>query len=194
MRKSALSPVPGSNPKRLMRVVRRSTVSVLAVLALVTARTGSAQKPGKEGEARQAADAKEAEETEESTTPINLMELPISVGGDARHIKIPYFDIEGNLKMRFEAEVATRTEEKRMDLDKLKVEIFDEEGNPDLQIEIPGAKLDLETHELESDQPVTITRKDFRISGEGMKFDSKQKKGWIKGKVKMVILNAEAIK
>lgn len=172
-------------------------LTVVAVHCIAGDGTGPSSGPKKGEKAEQTAGGKAQEPGEpkgELKQGVNLMALPIPIGGDAKQIKIPYFTPEGLLKMQFEAEVAKRVEEKTLLLDNLKVDLYDDQGKKDMSINLPKSKFDLETQILTSEDPVSIERKDFRLEGETMTFDSRIRKGKLVGQVRMVIFDRASMK
>jgi hypothetical protein len=71
----------------------------------------------------------------------------------------------------------------------VKMQTYDETGKMEMMIDLPSSSLDLTTRIVTSDEPVTIRRSDFEITGETMVFDTQTKSGKLAGKVKMLIFN-----
>lgn len=120
------------------------------------------------------------------------MEIPVPQGHDAKGLKIPYFDGEGKLQMIFTIGVASRIDETHVRMTDLDVETFDDEGQHEMNIDLPTSVLDTETNVLSTKQHVTIKRADFELTGETMEFNTKTKQGGLGGNVRMLIYNLEA--
>src|SRR5687768_2179828 len=72
-----------------------------------------------------------------------MIDVPVPIDHDAKGLKIPYFDDEGKLQMRFNIGVARRIDEKHIEMAELQVETFDEQGQHEMSIDLPTSVLDL---------------------------------------------------
>lgn len=115
--------------------------------------------------------------------------VPIPVGHDAEGIKLPYFDESGKLQMSFNIESAKRIDHDRLQMVMVKIETYDDEGNPEMTIDVPRSTLDLNTRIVTSNFPVTIRRSDFEVTGETMQFNPETRGGRLIGRVRMLIYN-----
>ena len=115
--------------------------------------------------------------------------VPIPVGHGAKGVKLPYFDGNGKLQMDFSIESAYRIDADHLQMKLVKMQTYDETGKMEMMIELPSSSLDLTTRIVTSDEPVTIRRSDFEITGETMVFDTQTKSGKLVGKVRMLIFN-----
>jgi lipopolysaccharide export system protein LptC len=70
---------------------------------------------------------------------------------------------------------------------------FTPEETPDLSIDMPQSTLHMGTRVISSDARTTITRRDFNISGDKMKFDTNSRQGTLVGNVKMVITDTSEL-
>lgn len=122
------------------------------------------------------------------------LNLPLPVGHEAKGIKLPYFNEEGKLEMNFVIGRAKRVDEHRLEMARVTVEMYDAEGAPEMKIDLPQSVLNLDTRVITSDAPVMIERSDFRIQGEGMRFNTKTRRGELQGKVKMLIYEDDTSK
>ena len=123
----------------------------------------------------------------------SLTSIPLPVGQEAKGLVLPDFNLQGKMRARFEAGVAKRLDENHMQFSRLKVMTFTEESRPDLLIEMPVSSLDLTTRVLESQARTSVSRADFNIVGDTMRFDTVNRKGTLVGNVKMVITNGPAL-
>ena len=115
--------------------------------------------------------------------------VPIPVNHGAKGIKLPYYDEKGKLQMDFSIDSAYRSDEGHLEMKQVKMHTYDENGNVEMMIDLPSSILDLTTRIVTSNQPVTIRRSDFEVTGETMQFDTQSKSGKIVGKVRMLIYN-----
>lgn len=116
--------------------------------------------------------------------------IPVPPGQTVKGIKIPYFDLQGKLRMQFFADEAFRVDDEHVKMARLKVELIGEEGaGEDLMIDLPASELDLKTQIISSSDPVKLSRSDFMLEGETMEFDTRTRKGVLRGKVRMQIFD-----
>lgn len=128
----------------------------------------------------------------DSPSPRNgksLTSIPLPVGQEAKGLVLPDFDLHGKMRARFEAGNAKRVDENHMLFSGLKMTTFTEKNIPDLLIEVPVSTLDLTTRVLTSEARTSVSRADFKIAGDTMRFDTVNRKGTLVGNVKMIITN-----
>lgn len=117
------------------------------------------------------------------------MSLPLVEGNDSKGLKIPYYDVEGDLQMIFTIGIATRLDADRVKMQETKVETFNEEGEVDMTVQLPTSVLDLNTRIISSETATTIQREDFVITGDTVQFNTVTKQGTLIGNVRMVVNN-----
>ena len=117
------------------------------------------------------------------------LNLPIPIGHKAKGVKLPYFDQKGKLQMDFSIDSAYRIDENHLQMKLVKMQTYDENGKVEMMIDLPSSILDLTTRIVTSDEPVTIRRADFEITGDTMQFDTQTKSGKMVGNVRMMIYN-----
>lgn len=115
--------------------------------------------------------------------------VPIPVGHKAEGVTLPYYDERGKLQMVFKIESATRIDDEHLQMAKALVETFDEDGKTQMKIDMPNSVLDLNTRIVTSETPVTISRSDFVVTGETMRFNTTTRDGVMNGNVRMLIYN-----
>lgn len=121
--------------------------------------------------------------------------IPLPIGHEARGIVLPDYDLQGRLQARFEAAVAKRIDTERIQFTGLKMTTFKADTNtPDLHIDMPASTLDLTTRVITSQERTTVTRADFNISGDTMRFDTVARQGNLTGNVKMVITDQSPLR
>lgn len=116
------------------------------------------------------------------------IDIPVPVGEPVKGIKIPQYDEQGKLTMSLTAGTARKLDERRVELEKLKVQFSDKEEK-EIVVEIPHSILDLESKVLVADTKTVISREDFDISGERAEFDTFSRTGTFKGKVRASFRN-----
>ena len=113
--------------------------------------------------------------------------IPLPIGHEAKGLILPDYNPKGQLQARFEAALAKRMDEDHLRFTGLKMSTYTEKGAPELTIDMPVCTLDLNTRVLISHERTTVTRSDFKIAGDVMRFDTVARQGTLKGNVKMVI-------
>jgi len=152
----------------------------LFILALVVALPFQAEAKGK-SKVRKPKSADSAEKKQ--------FEIPVPVGHDALGLRIPVYDLSGKLQMYFNSEIAFRVDDGHLNLTNLKIETYDDAGKSDMMIDMPKSVLDLNTRILSSEEPVTIHRSDFEVTGSHMTFDTQTRQGKFASPVHMLIFN-----
>jgi hypothetical protein len=118
---------------------------------------------------------------------LNLTNIPLVVGHEAKGLVLPDFDRNGHLRGKFEAGIARRIDEEHVGFRSLKITTYTTENTPDLIIEMNNSVLDLKTRVLTSTERTTIARADFNIAGDIVEFDTNTRTGKLTGNVKMII-------
>ncbi len=116
-------------------------------------------------------------------------DVPIPVGHAAEGVTLPYFDDQGKLQMNYKIDSATRVDLGHLKMTHTLIETYDDAEKVEMKIDMPTSTLDLNTKVVTSETPVTISRSDFQITGERMRFDTDSRAGVMFGKVRMVIYN-----
>lgn len=117
--------------------------------------------------------------------------VPIPPGHDARGLVIPHRDAAGKLQMRFTMEVGKRIDADHLEMTRLLIETFDEEGKEEMTVDLPQSVLDLNTRVVSTENSVLIKRSDFELTGRTMEFNTETRTGRVGGKVRMLIYNLE---
>jgi hypothetical protein len=123
---------------------------------------------------------------ETATTDPAEFDLPVPVGMPVSGIKVPQYAEDGRRLMLFEAAVAKKVNEQRVEMETLKLEVLDGEGRK-IFVELPQAVFNLETRVLTGENSAKIYREDFEITGDSIEFNTKTRFGTLRGNVRMVI-------
>lgn len=115
--------------------------------------------------------------------------VPLPIGQEAKGLVLPDYNLKGELQARFEAAVAKRIDADHIQFTGVKMTTYTPENTPDLAIDMPSSILDLNTRIVTSQERTTITRTDFTIAGDTLRFDTSARKGSFVGHVKMTIKN-----
>jgi len=120
------------------------------------------------------------------------IDIPVPVGEDVVGIKIPFYGEDGALQMTFEADLARKLDENRVEMDGLSIEVFDED-NDKMNIALPKSTLDMEERMLRGDDGVVIKREDFQLEGDTVIFNIQKRSGVIGGEIRMLIYSLDPI-
>jgi lipopolysaccharide export system protein LptA len=102
-------------------------------------------------------------------------------------MQVPYFD-SGNLQMVLKIGVATRLDEERVQMEKLRLETF-ADGESEMVLTLPSAVLSISTGVIRAECPVSIRRSDLEVTGSTLIFDTTTRRGKIGGGVRLLIFN-----
>ena len=125
-------------------------------------------------------------QAEEGSSEPADFDLPVPVGMPVNGIKVPQYSEDGRRLMLFEAAVAKKVDEKRVEMESLKLEALDGEGRK-IFVELPQAVFNLDSRILTGENSAKISREDFEITGDSIEFNTKTRFGTLRGNVKMVI-------
>lgn len=158
--------------------------------------SGKGEKKKDKGKGDKDKDKKEKEKGKSdakapASTEPGKLSVPILKDHDAKGLKIPYFDLEGNLQMTFSIGVASRIDENHVRMVDAVLETFDDDGRSEMTVQLPRSVLDLTTKVVTADAEVTIWRTDFELRGESMEFNTETRQGRLAGNVKMLIYELE---
>ena len=174
------------------RVNSISRMALRVLLAGCLLAMGSAPAEAKSRKSPKSAPSPTPEAAPEKAADDKTFNVPIPINHDARGIRIPIYSLEGKLQMLFESEIAFRVDVQQLRLTQLKIETYDDAGQPEMAIEMPNSLFDLQTRILSSVDPVTIRRTDFEVTGANMTFDTQTSQGKFTGPVRMLIFNVNA--
>lgn len=124
---------------------------------------------------------------------VGLKNIPLTVGHEAKGLVLPNYDSKGHLLGRFEAATAARLDEDHVRFTNVKLLTFDEKEQPDINVDMTDATLDLETRIIVSKQRTKIKRTDLEIAGDTMSFNTMTREGTLTGNVHMTIYNQKEI-
>ena len=125
-------------------------------------------------------------QAEEASSEPADFDLPVPVGMPVNGIKVPQYSEDGRRLMLFEAAIAKKVDEKRVEMESLKLEALDGEGRK-IFVELPQAVFNLNSRILTGENSAKISREDFEITGDSIEFNTKTRFGTLRGNVKMVI-------
>ena len=119
--------------------------------------------------------------------------FPLPVGEPATRIVIPENSSTGTLLMNFMAVSAKRISNELVQMNETNIDVNHPDGSEDFHIALPACVFNLQTHLINSDNPVTVRTRDFDLTGEKMEFDTVERNGKLIGHVHMSIHNLKQI-
>jgi hypothetical protein len=128
-----------------------------------------------------------------SKDDIGLKDIPLTVGHEAKGLVLPNFDLQGHLLGRFEAGTAARIDDNHVKFTDLKIVSYDAKQQPDFNIAMDDAVLNLETRVIDSNKKTKIKRADFEIVGDKVQFNTVTRYGTLTGNVHMTIYNQKEL-
>lgn len=136
-------------------------------------------------------DPEKKPDTSELQTP--KYDPVIPVGQRVKGMHLPYYSLDGMLKMQFDAAGAVRSDQENIEMEKLRIETFDVRGKSEMIVSFPTAKFNLITNIITSPDEASIKRADFQITGKGVEFDTKAKRGRLFSQIRMEIYSRQTI-
>jgi Lipopolysaccharide-assembly, LptC-related len=126
--------------------------------------------------------------------PPRKIDLPVPIGHEVKGLRVPLRTIEGKMDIQLQMESATRLDQQNVQMRDVAIQTFDQQTEkPDVKIDLKTSVMNLETNVIKSETPILVTRADFRITGDGMEFNSKTRQGRVVGNVHMTIYNHESL-
>lgn len=119
--------------------------------------------------------------------------LPFAPGRSAADVRLPDMDLTGKLLSLLQAEKATRLDEDRVRFEGMHLDFNKPDGKDDFHVVMPASVMNLKTHIISSDDPVTVRTQDFELTGEKMEFNTVEREGRLTGNVRMVIHNLKQL-
>ncbi|MEY4300623.1 MAG: hypothetical protein RIR25_1859 [Verrucomicrobiota bacterium] len=122
------------------------------------------------------------------------MEIPVAIGQVLKGMRLPQYEKANpeKLSLRFNADSAERTEEKKFTFKGLRIEIFDKTADKaTMEVILSAAVYDRDTQLLTSTEPAKIKGEQFEVVGSQLEFDSKTRSSRLIGPVFMTITQME---
>lgn len=142
--------------------------------------------------------AEEEKEPEVAATPEDpdekrVRDFPLPVTQKAAGLRLPNYSETGKMISQFIIGSALRKTKEIVEMEKVTMEMYDDNGKPEYTIDLPASTLDLRTGKISSSDPITIKNPKFELSGEKMEFDTKSREGRLIGRVSMTIYDMDGI-
>jgi len=161
-----------------------SLITTVLLLGALGAPLIASEKKDKDQDKTQ---AKGKEKSKDKKAASGALNIPIPTGHGAQGVHIPYYDEKGKLQMFFSIVEATRVDDIHLQMQAVNIETYNPDGSQEMSVEAHSSVLDLNTRIVTSNEPATIRRSDFEITGDTMQFNTKTREGNMSGNVRMLI-------
>ena len=123
------------------------------------------------------------------------IDIPIPVGHDAKGLRLPMRNDEGKLQFILDVERVRRLDQANLDMHNSIIQTYDDQtGAPSAKIELINSVMNTETNVLTTQDPVVVTRDDFRLTGDSAVFNTKTRQGKVMKNVRLIIYNRDELK
>ncbi len=123
-----------------------------------------------------------------SAQDLASLDIPVKIGQSVKGIRVPHFNKDGTLALRFNAGNAERASTSQFAFDDLVIEIFKEnKEQPALQVLMSKATYDQGTSLLTSQSRATIKGDGLEIVGSQLEFDMRTRASKLLGPVTMTV-------
>jgi len=122
------------------------------------------------------------------------IDIPIPVGHDAKGLRLPMRNEEGKLQFILDVEHVVHVDQANVQMHNSIIQTYDEQtGAPSAKIEMIDSVMNTETNVLTTQNPIVITRDDFRLTGDGAVFNTKTRQGKVIKNVRLIIYNRDEL-
>jgi hypothetical protein len=137
--------------------------------------------------------AQEPTPPETEAPPLKPLSVPLPVGQESKGIKIPQFNLAGQVLSQLLAGKVMRVDDEFLRIQELKLDFFDDGGQNEFRIDMPASLFSTKTRVITSDQPVFIHHRDFDLTGAKLEFNTATRKGRLIGPVTMKIRDLDRV-
>ena len=118
------------------------------------------------------------------------LDIPVPVGHEVKGLRLPVRNHEGKLDILFDIETDTRLDAQNVQMRTAAIQTFNQQtSQPEVKIDLRTSTMNLENNLIRSNEPVVISRSDFKLTGDGLEFNSKTRQGRVIGNIRMLIYN-----
>lgn len=117
----------------------------------------------------------------------------LPIGEESRGVVLPDYDAQGNLTSLLKARSAVRTSQTEITLEAMRLTLSQPAPRSGLLLDLPAARFDLSTSMLFGLRDVRVSRDDFVLTGDTLEFDTKNRRGVLRGSIRMVLRNNTAL-
>jgi Lipopolysaccharide-assembly, LptC-related len=123
------------------------------------------------------------------------IDIPIPVGHDAKGLRLPMRNDQGKLQFILDVEHVLRVDQANVQMHNSIIQTYDDQtGAPSAKIELVNSVMNTETNVITTQDPVVITRDDFRLTGDSAVFNTKTRQGKVVKNVRLIIYNRDELK
>ncbi|HEX4202074.1 MAG TPA: hypothetical protein VHY59_11185 [Chthoniobacterales bacterium] len=123
------------------------------------------------------------------------IDIPIPVGHDAKGLRLPMRNDQGKLQFILDVEHVLRVDQANVQMHNSIIQTYDDQtGAPSAKIELVNSVMNTETNVITTQDPVVITRDDFRLTGDSAVFNTKTRQGKVMKNVRLIIYNRDELK
>ena len=123
------------------------------------------------------------------------IDIPIPVGHDAKGLRLPMRNEQGKLQFILDVEHVLRVDQANVQMHNSIIQTYDDQtGAPSAKIELVNSVMNTETNVITTQDPVVITRDDFRLTGDSAVFNTKTRQGKVMKNVRLIIYNRDELK
>ena len=123
------------------------------------------------------------------------IDIPIPVGHDAKGLRLPMRSEQGKLQFILDVEHVLRVDQANVQMHNSIIQTYDDQtGAPSAKIELVNSVMNTETNVITTQDPVVITRDDFRLTGDSAVFNTKTRQGKVMKNVRLIIYNRDELK
>ena len=123
------------------------------------------------------------------------IDIPIPVGHDAKGLRLPMRNDQGKLQFILDVERVRRLDQANLDMHNSIIQTYDDQtGAPSAKIELINSVMNTETNVITTQDPIVITRDDFRLTGDSAVFNTKTRQGKVMKNVRLIIYNRDELK
>lgn len=120
--------------------------------------------------------------------------LPVPIGHDVRGLRIPFRNDEGKVEFRMDVDWARRLDEQNVEMRSSVIQTYNQDTyKPDAKVELKTSVMNMDTNTIVSNDPVVISREDFRLTGDRMEFNTKTRQGKVIGNVRLIVYNRDEL-
>jgi hypothetical protein len=108
-------------------------------------------------------------------------------------VRIPGFQ-QGRQSSLITADAVTKQTEKTLFAERMAIHMYSVKPEENVRVDLRTATYDLDTKVLSSQDRSRVSRSDFQLEGDSMVFDTITSQGKMKGRVEMIIFDANSLK
>jgi len=122
------------------------------------------------------------------------IDIPIPVGHDAKGLRLPMRNEQGQLQFILDVEKVRRVDQANVEMHNSIIQTYDDQtGAPSAKIQLLDSVMNTETNVITTHEPVVITRDDFRLTGDSAVFNTKTRQGKVMKNVRLIIYNRDEL-